>query len=345
VTRARLPLFAACLLTLPAAACDPGALPDITPCLDDGEAVVSAPGVVVPDEFFSFEVVAGGPLTRITGLALGPGGELYVSDIGETNVNGDEGIYVVDPATGSVTPILTGAPLGAPGRLTLSDGRDPFGDRLVVADWNTEETAPCCGGRVFAIDVETGEWETISMGSPSLTTGDPFGLALASGGFEGSAYVMDFQGASSQEPVLFRIDADGSAHDVVVDPSQWTTTQAPRDVTFGRGAGFFGMYIADGSPGAIWRVDGDLQLSNVLAGPPAGGSPAAIEQGLGGAFGREMYMLDAATKDLRTFTPDGAVTVFGSVADADGFADMVFAPGCGTLYIGTGDRIVAIRPL
>lgn len=27
------------------------------------------------------------------------------------------------------------------------------------------------------------------------------------------------------------------------------------------------------------------------------------------------------------------------------FSDMVFAPGCGTLYMGLGDRVIAIRPI
>ncbi len=338
----RVPVLAL-LLT---AGCDPTELPSGTSDGSSTEPVVAAPGVDVPEGFVATEVVVGEGLTRISGMALGPDGMLYVSDIGELAVHGDEGIYRVDPSDGTVSTVVpSGLPLGTPGRLLFGDGRAPFGDDLIVADWNSEETAGCCGGRIFSVDVETGAVATVSLGSPSLTTGDPFGIALASGGFPGAAYVQDFQGASSQEPVLMRIDADGSAHDVLAGPSAWATTQAPRHIVIGQGAGYSGMYILDGAPGRIWHVDADYNLTTFIDGPAIGGTPATGRFGLGDAFGRSLYVLGSASKELKTITPEGTSSVFGTVDDADGFADMVFAPGCGTLYIGTGDRIVAIQAL
>ena len=63
------------------------------------------------------------------------------------------------------------------------------------------------------------------------------------------------------------------------------------------------------------------------------------------AFGTGMFVLDASTKELVVLDAAGDPTVFASgLTQATGFSDMAFAPGCGTLYIGMSDRIVALRP-
>ena len=328
------------------AACDPGGAEPSPPCASDplDPPVAAAPGVVVPDGFEAVEVVVGGGLHRIAGMALGPDGHLFVSDIGDLDTPGDEAIFEVDPETGHIETIVSGLPLGTPGRMVFGDGRPPLGEDLIVADWNSEVDDDCCGGRIFAVDVETGTVTPIAEASASLATGDPFGIALASGGFPGSVYVQDFQGASPQTPVLMRIDADSSTHDVVVDPIQWTINNAPRHIVFGEGHGYHGMYVFDSAPGRIWHVDSDFNLTSFVEGPPVG-TPSTARFGLGDAFGHAMYVLSSSSKDLFTIAPDGTPGPFGSIDDADGFADMVFAPGCGTLYVGTENRIIAIRPV
>ena len=314
----------------------------LTAC-DLPEPPLVADGVEVPEGFESFDIIGAGEIGHISGMALHPvTGDLYVSDIGDPAVAGDEAIHRVDPQTGTVTTILNGLPLGSPGRMVFSDGRAPFGSDLILADWNTEEDAACCGGRIFRINVDDGTYSVVSTGSPNLTTGDPFGVALADAGFPGSVYVQDFQGASMQTPRLLRIDPDGTTHDALVDPVQWSLVPTPRHIVIGEGD-YHGIYALDSAPGNVWHIDADFNLTSFASGPALGNTPATARFGLGGAFGSELYVLGASTDELKTIAPDGTISVFGTIDDADGFADMVFAPGCGTLYVGTLDRIIAIR--
>ncbi len=346
----RPPQTAALLALLLVAACDlAGGSVDWQAPLHERSAC-SAPvaeGIDLPEGFEAVEVLVGGPLTHVTGMALHPDGRIFVSDIGELGVMGDEAIVAIDPATGTHEVIVSGLPLGSPGRLTFDD-RTPGALRLMVADWNTEVTSRCCGGHILSIDVDAAPYvvENFSDGLASLTVGDPFGLVLSGPGYGEHAYVMDFQGASAQRPVLYSLDADGNATSFAQSGNLWTTARVPRHIVFGEGDGFHGLYAVDGLPAGptIWHVDetGDISAF-VETGPFI--TPATARFGRGDAFGTGMFVLDASTKELVVLDAAGDPTVFGTgFTQTTGFSDMAFAPGCGTLYVGMGDRIVAVRP-
>ena len=349
MTQTRFPQGALLLSLVTIVACDPAAAPvDPNPVMAERSACEApiAEDIVLPPGFEAVEVLVGGPLTHISGMTLHPDGRIFVSDLGEVSINGDETILAIDPVTGSHDVIESGLPLGAPGRLAFSDGRAPGGEALLVADWNTNVTSACCGGRVLSVDLSTNTTSVLSDGWPGLSVGDPFGLALADSGYPGGVYVMDFQGASAQEPVLFRLDETGTEQYFASSGNQWPTDRAPRHIEFGSGDGFRGLYVVDGVPSnpTIWHVDDGGLISSFFDGSPLV-SPTTARFGRGDAFGTGMYVLDSATKELNVIDAAGTATHFASGLDQTTvFSDMVFAPGCGTLYVGMGDRIVAIRP-
>lgn len=89
--------------------------------------------------------VAASGLTRPTGMALDPSGDLYIADTGNNRVvvvPGDGGPQTVVPATGLSRPI--GLALNAEGDLYIADS---FNDRVVKipADGSGQVTAPTTG--------------------------------------------------------------------------------------------------------------------------------------------------------------------------------------------------------
>ena len=106
--------------------------------------------------------------------------------------------------------------------ITWSDGRPLTGTDLLLVDWNTEETAPCCGGRVLRIDPATGAYSVIVTANPTVSgNADPYGIALGPGGaFGDDIYVTDYQGFSTITPSLFRVDSNGDATQFVSEPQQ-----------------------------------------------------------------------------------------------------------------------------
>ncbi len=309
--------------------------------------------IVLPPGFEAIEIATLDPDSRISGMTIRGESELFLSDVGG-DPTGDEAIHRVDLMTGAVTTPVRGLPISSPGRMVAGDGRPPLGEDIIVADWNTQESSECCDGRVLRFVVDStgtaAKHEPLSMGSPGATVGDAFGLALGTGGeFGASLYVMDFQGSSAQAPFVFEIDAQGNRRRTAEDPSQWTLSSFPLHLEFARGNGFYGLYVADnngtsGTP-TIWRVLGNSNISPFAQGAPFDGL-ASLRFGPGGLFGTEMYVLDGSANKVRMVDPTGASVIFASgIDDADGLSDMVFAPDAGRLYLGVGNRVIAIQPI
>lgn len=326
-----------------AAGCDQPATPSLSQMTERTACEApAASGIEVEDGFEAVEVLAGGPLQHISGVAIHPDGRVIVADLGDVGTNGDESIVAIDPVTGAHEVLASGLPLGAPGRMVVEHRAAPLSDRLIIADWNTEESSHCCDGRILELDLDTLDPPTVrSLGLTTYAHGDPFGLTL---GHDGDLTVMDFQGASAQYPSMYKLRG-ATADPFASSGNVWTTDRLPRHTEYGSGAGFDGYYVTDGvSPPTIWRVD-DGGLISVFAQGGIMGYPTTARFGRGDAFGSDMYVLDSATKQLYTYDATGSSTLFGIGFDeTTQFSDMAFAPGCGTLYVGMGDRVVAVRP-
>src|SRR5207247_2125968 len=146
----------------------------------------------------------------------------------------------VDLASNVATTLLSGLPLGNPAKILIGDGRPLVGTDLIVADWNTEYNSPCCAGRVYRINPQTGSVSILANANPAFSPpGDPFGLALGPGGPWGtSLYVMDFEGNSPNPPVLYRVSDGPTSTTFLIKPDIWTTNQQPQALAFSPGNGF-----------------------------------------------------------------------------------------------------------
>ena len=188
--------------------------------------------------------------------------------------------------------------------------------------------------------------------------GDPFGIALGGvGGLSGNHYVMDWEGASLDPPVLYRINKDGSPPDVVMkDPSKWTPKRDPRDIVFGNGGRFgYHLYVADtnyNGLGTIWRVTfkEKPELEKFVE-DAAIKSPESIEFGPGGDFGTDLYVLDCTQGKIFTVSvlPDKKKKISdfasGLPKPKPGtkiFPDMTFSPDGKSLFVGIKDTIFEI---
>lgn len=305
------------------------------------------------DAGYSARVVyQGAPLDHISGIAIRDDGRVFVSDRGA-------GIVVqLDTATNSYTTLYDtggGPNLGAPGRITFGDGTGFASHELILADWNATPTAGCCNGRVVSIDTTDGSSVSLSEGSPSAQTGDPFGVALGlgSGDWSRDLYVSDFQGASSELPHLFHIDvATGPAHDFS-DATVWPTTRLPQHIELVPPGSTFahGMYVADRTS-RYWRVSGPEGSRTVteMVLSPSISSPASLRFESGFDFNQnsveEMWVLGASGDTIHRADSSGATTLFATATagvDVDVFSDMVFDAPRQVLYVGAGDTLYAIE--
>ncbi|MEZ4237050.1 MAG: hypothetical protein R3F59_13030 [Myxococcota bacterium] len=284
-------------------------------------------------------VYRGGPLEAISGLAVRDDGRVFVSDRSASVV------VAIDPEAGTLEPLLDAADgISAPARLVL------LGDELIVADWNATPTSSCCNGRVLSVDVDADPVTVTSLqeGTPGVTVGDPFGLALGgTADWPAPLYGMDFQGASSQLPTLFRWD--GASAVELQDPAVWPTNRLPQHVVLADGGAFDGMFVSDRTS-RIWRVHGppgSRTISQFSLSPNIS-TPASLR--FEGAYDfdgdgvESMWLLGAAADRLYTVTATGAVATFATASsDVDLFSDLAFDPLHDRLYVGMGDTLYAIE--
>lgn len=294
--------------------------------------------LTVPEGFVVEDVVRPGSFDHISGLAARDDGTIYVSDLG----GADPLLARIDGE--NIEVLIEGLPLGSPGRMLFGDGRPTLGTDLVLADWNGTGMAGCCDGQTLRIDPETGAIvDTLSAGTPGRATGDAFGLALGragAGALSHSLYVMDFQGASPQPPVLFRA-ADG-APTYVLDHNDWTTDRKPGSMVMGRGDYGANLYIVDGAnPPTVWRLDGGLGLSVFARGNPMI-APVAIAQAPAGPFAGSIFVLDPSAHALFMLDSTGGLSIFAKDVVGTQFSDMAFSADGQSLYLGLGDRLLRI---
>jgi len=302
-------------------------------------------------------ILSGSPLANIAGLSISSDGKLYISDTGIPIHSGQQKILVIDIASATVSTLVSGLPLGFPSRMLIGDGRPLVGTDLIVADQNADTGSPCCNGRVFRIDRQTGDVTVLSIGSPGVPFGDPLGLALGSGGGFGTGlYVMDFQGDSPYPPFLYIINSDGSRSVFLEKPEVWTVDTFPMHMVFG--AGNFGnnLYVTNAAfayPNSttptIWRVTPQAEINSFVEGLPLK-HPVALRFGPGGPFGPELYVLDIGDDGIGSIykiSADGKIYPFITGLAANTFPslpDFVFAPDGKSMFIGIGDKIVQILP-
>jgi hypothetical protein len=167
---------------------------------------------------------------------------------------------------------------------------------------------------------------------------------------------MDFEGASPNPPVLYRINEDGSQSVVLIRPDVWTVDRNPQHIVFGTGDDFGNdLYVADtpdlgGGPPTIWRVTPQGGLSSFVAGFPLA-KPLSLRFGPGGDFGTDLYVLDVTQAEGRILrvAPDGTTSEFVAGLPGTGdqpfsYPDFVFTPDGQKLLVGIRDTIYEITP-
>jgi streptogramin lyase len=160
-------------------------------------------------------VSSGGMLVQPFGIALGMGGEIFVSDAGYYL----RGIFRIDPETGNQTLLSSGANLRVPAGITV----DSTGN-LIVADMVTG---------IIRIDLTTDEQTIVSSGGSldmcigvtASSDGNLFAVTLNGNVIRvdpasGSQVVISTNGLLNPESIT--IDQDGSLLIVDRDTYRWT---------------------------------------------------------------------------------------------------------------------------
>ncbi len=300
-----------------------------------------APAMVVAGgDAFQARLVGLDPaLAGMGRLALAADDEIYVT------VNNDE-LHRIDVTTGATTLLHAGLPLSAAGQMLIGDGRPSVGTDLVIADFNSVESAACCDGRVFRYDRGAGTFSVLVDTNPGPGTGDPFGLALGPGGAWGDAvYVCDFQGASPFAPFVFV--AGGGVF--AADAGLWTINRLPTQLEFGPSAYGGDLFVLDSSgsdgPPAVWRVSDTGVISALAAGSELAGG-VAMKFGPGGVFGTELYVLTIVGENgaVRRVSPAGEIETIVTMSFPSGptGGGMAFTEDGQTMLVTSNDRMYRI---
>jgi RHS repeat-associated protein len=320
---------------------------------DDSYAVTGRETAITLRSGFQARILyKGAPFAKIPGLAADPRGQLFVADYDLALSQ----IFTL-PLFSRLPSILhSGLPFSNPSRMLVGDGRPSVGRDLIASDHNSIETESCCDGTVFRVNPNTGAISVLARGAGGFRTGgDPFGIALGPGNAFGTdLFVMDFQGASPDPPVLYRVNASGTTSLVVSSPSKWTTTQTPMYLAFADGNGFGNdLFVGDpafqGGTPTLWRVTADGTLSVFRQGESIG-APSVLRFAPGGAFGTSLYFIDLSYPGvaLKRLLADGTVELFATNIPHDSSiispSDFVFAPDGHALYIAGQGTILEIVP-
>lgn len=317
--------------------------------------------ISLPDDFASEIIYTGSELMNVSGLTVSQDGKLYISDTGLPLHSGKQKISVIDLESMRISTLVSGMPLGFPGYMVIGDGRPLVGTDLIVADYNADTSSPCCNGRVFKIDRQSGQVSILSVGGPEVRLGDPGSVVLGPGGeFGTKLYVLDIQGASTNPPFLYTIDDDKSRSIFLRKPETWTINTLPVDIAFGPEAFGKNLYVTDAawpsSPNyiyttpTIWSVTPKAELTPFVSGAPLK-HPVALEFGPGGVFGTDLYVLntDENTSNISIFkiSAQGHISVFASGIKFNNYMagyhpDLAFALDGNSMYVGVGDRIIKI---
>jgi RHS repeat-associated protein len=202
-------------------------------------------------------------------------------------------------------------------------------------------------GAVFRTNRITGESTVLLSGAVNRPTqGDPVGVAIGKGGAFGTdLYVMDFQGASPDSPLLERIQPSGQVS-IFAEGSPWTVDSVPLRMDISP-VGEFGefIFVADPITKVIWRVSPSGQTSIFNTSEVL--TPASVRFAPGGAFGNLLYVLEQNGRIVR-IKPDGTVMPFSAaIPGVENGGDLVFDATGEHLYVGIKNRVydVSAGPL
>ena len=280
--------------------------------------------------------------TAINGIAPVGDGTAYVVSL-------DARLYHVDLSDFSSSVLIEGLPLSAPGGAGFVELHPWLDDGLLIVDWNSEDDGVCCDGRTWLMDVDTLDFKTLAEGTPDAIVGDPVGVAVAPGGDWGDdVFVIDFQGAAVDPPVLFRIGEKGPAS-FLQDGDLWATNDQPTDLAFDVAGDYGGdLFVIEslsgGDPEKIARVTPDA-LWDVFLQDAALGDPRGIAFGGGGDFGDDMYVLfeqPLGNGVIHRISPDAeAEFVVDGLCDGNlgGLWSLRYDPSLDALLAGTGDAM------
>jgi hypothetical protein len=298
-----------------------------------GEVLVSSPLKVVSGFTSSILVQS---QNNIPGLALSNDGILYF--------NSESGgpIFQRNMATGEVSTLKSTGLLGH-GAMVVANGGG-FGNDLLHADHNAGQNF---AGAVFRTNRITGESTVLLSGAVNRPTqGDPVGVAIGKGGAFGTdLYVMDFQGASPDSPLLERIQPSGQVS-IFAEGSPWTVDSVPLRMDISP-VGEFGefIFVADPATKVIWRVSPSGQTSIFNTSEVL--TPASVRFAPGGAFGNLLYVLEQNGRIVR-IKPDGTVMPFSAaIPGVENGGDLVFDATGEHLYVGIKNLVydVSAGPL
>lgn len=265
--------------------------------------------------------------------------------------SGDGELWLVDLADFSASLEIAGLPMSAPGRGQVVTGHPWLDDGLLLADWNSETDAACCDGSTWIIDTDTLAPTLLIEGNPVTNVGDPIAAAVAPGGVWGDdVYVLDFQGASPEEPLIFRV-TEGGALPFLQDAALWSTNDTPTSLVFDTTGGYAGdLFVVESfttpEVEAIRRVEPDASWSTFFS-DPALGEPRDIAFGGPGDFGASMFVLFELDGNGAVYeiSPAGVSTfVVDGLCDAGQPGEWALAYDASTdsLVAGTGDVLHVI---
>lgn len=180
--------------------------------------------------------------------AVGPGGKVYVTVIGEKGTAGDGMVAIVDPS-GKITPFATG--LDDPKGLVV------VGDRMFVADLT----------KVWRVDAN-GKAEVHA--APEAFPRPPLFLNDIASDGRGNLYVSDSGDRAGRKGAIFRIDAGGRVTMVMDAERTSPKIEVPNGVLVDDPDHLF---VADFGLGYLYRYD----LTT--------GTPQRLGGGFGGADG------------------------------------------------------------
>ncbi len=289
----------------------------------------------------------GAPLEGIAAV-LATGDEVFVADSAFAGTGST--IFRFDPGTGTIAP-LTGLPeaIGI-SDMVQGDGTLFSSSNIYVSDNNVTPSGPgfvsCCEGVVFEIDRVTGASSVLTVGNPTFAPpGDPAGLDIVkTGGFARGLYVMDFQGASPNPPVLYRVNSGGGATTVYFDEVALPRSSSPQRIEYGGGGDYGDVLMivdANGSSGArVWKLAPDHSLTLWIPNDP-GLTVGELELAPAGFFGGRMYgaAIDGSVRGVAKINPDGSrdFIVTGTTVK-----DLSIAPDGRALYFAEGATLYQV---
>ena len=190
----------------------------ITVCLSDvgmsfAQQLPSGDPGIVPDDA-RLELVFGGGSVLTEGVAVGPDGMVYFSDITFTHLSRDERgvseaghIWKYDPTSGRTTifrspsGMSNGIKFDAAGNMIVAEGADYGGRKVSLTDMKT--------GKSYVL---AGQFESRPLNSPNDITIDEKGRIY----FSDPRY-MGHEPIDQPLAAVYRIDPDGSLHRIITN--------------------------------------------------------------------------------------------------------------------------------